>query len=185
MYADDSVIIFELWDKLHEKLVLWKSSMEGDGRRVNMSNTKVLIFGLLLGVLQKSDKDPCAVCIKGNGKTLPAVSVVPFGPTTDAVVFVALWSPIPLFVEWCTGLSTSVAGRLMSEVTVGRERCSSTIWGGYLAPFNSDGMAMSSVVSLDTRPGGGRGRGCHKKKLFRSDPYGLPSAMLNWDPPFR
>ena len=50
---------------IQQKLILWKTNMEGKGLRVNMGKTKVLISGPRLDVLQKSGKDICGVCLKG------------------------------------------------------------------------------------------------------------------------
>ena len=68
LYADDLVIITESLEELQEKLVLWKTNVEGKGLRVNMGKTKVLISGPG-SVLQKFDKDPCVVCLKGACRT--------------------------------------------------------------------------------------------------------------------
>ena len=64
---DDLVIITESLEELQEKLILWKTNMEGEGRRVNMGKTKVLLSGHGLDVLQMFVKDPCGVCLKGVG----------------------------------------------------------------------------------------------------------------------
>ena len=67
LYADYFVVITESLEELQEKLIFWKTNMEGKGLRVNMGKTKDLISGLGLDVLQKSGKDPCGVCVKGVG----------------------------------------------------------------------------------------------------------------------
>ena len=43
LYADDLIIITEFLEKQQEKLILWKTNMEGKGLRVNMSKANVLI----------------------------------------------------------------------------------------------------------------------------------------------
>ena len=67
LHADNLLIISESLEELQDKLILWKANMEGKGLQVNMGKTKVLISGPGLDVLQKSCKDPCAVCLKGVG----------------------------------------------------------------------------------------------------------------------
>ena len=42
LYADDLVVIIESLEDLQERLILWKSSMEGKVLRVNVGKTKVL-----------------------------------------------------------------------------------------------------------------------------------------------
>ena len=54
-------------EELQEKLILWKTNMEGKGLRVNMGKTKFLISGPGIDVLQKFGKDACGVCLKGVG----------------------------------------------------------------------------------------------------------------------
>ena len=51
-YADD-LVIFESLEELQEKLILWKSSMEGQVIRVHMDRPRVLISEPGLDVLQK------------------------------------------------------------------------------------------------------------------------------------
>ena len=68
LYADDEVIISESLEGLQEKLLLCKTNVEGKGLRVNMGKTKVLISGLGHDMLQKSDKDSYAVCLKDVGR---------------------------------------------------------------------------------------------------------------------
>ena len=57
-------IITESLEELQEKLILWKTSIEGKGLWVNMGKTKVQISWPERSVLQKSGKKPCAMCLK-------------------------------------------------------------------------------------------------------------------------
>ena len=47
------------------KLMAWKAGMESNGLRVNMKETKFLVFGHDQDVLYKSGKYPCSVCCSG------------------------------------------------------------------------------------------------------------------------
>ena len=67
LYANDLVIITESLKELQHKLIPWNTNMEGKGLRVNMDKTKVLISGPGLDGLQKYDREPCGVCLKGVG----------------------------------------------------------------------------------------------------------------------
>ena len=90
LYADDLVIITESLEELQEKLIFWKTNMEGKGLRVNLGKTKVLISGLGLDAFQKYGKDPCGVCLKGVGTNPFSVVVVLVGSTRNTVVSLAL-----------------------------------------------------------------------------------------------
>ena len=123
LYAEDLAIITESLEELQQKLILWKTNMEGKGFRVNMGNINILIFGPRFDVLQKSGKDPCGVCLEGVG--------------TNSI-FCGVWSSwihqecsgIPgrlksdasCGCKRCTGQARPIYGRLMTEVTVGREK---------------------------------------------------------------
>ena len=67
LYEDDLVTFTESLGELQEKLSLWNTNMEGKGLQVNMGETKLLISGPGLHVLEKSGNDICAVCLKGIG----------------------------------------------------------------------------------------------------------------------
>ena len=66
-YADDLMISAESMEELLVKLKTWKSEMEKKGLRVNMGNTKIMVSGINLDFLKKSEKDPCGVCLTGEG----------------------------------------------------------------------------------------------------------------------
>ena len=68
LYADGLVIITELLEKLQQKLILWKTTMEGKRLQVNMGRTKVLIPGPGLNVLQKSGKTPVACVSRASAQ---------------------------------------------------------------------------------------------------------------------
>ena len=59
--ADDMVTISESLEELQDKLILWKSSMEGKGLLVNMGKIKILISGLGIDVLKSPAKTPLPV----------------------------------------------------------------------------------------------------------------------------
>ena len=77
--------------------------------------------GPRLGVLQRSDKDPCGVCLKGVGTNSIFVVVVPVAFAKDAVVCLVPWSLIP-----ASGVNDipkkPIDGRPVTEVTVGRKK---------------------------------------------------------------
>ena len=77
--------------------------------------------GPRLGVLQRSDKDPCGVCLKGVGTNSIFVVVVPVAFAKDAVVCLVPWSLIP-----DSGVNDvpkkPIDGRPVTEVTVGRKK---------------------------------------------------------------
>ena len=124
LYADDLAIIAESLEELLEKLHLWKSGMETKGLRVNMGKTKVLVSGPELGVLKKSGKNPCSVCLTGTGsnsiscksckqwvhKRCSGIS----GRLTDD-------SPLDFKCKRCCGEARPIDGRPMSGVDVGGE----------------------------------------------------------------
>ena len=97
LYGDGLVIITESLEELQEMLILWKTNIDGKGLWVNMGKTKVLISGLGLNVLQKSGKDPCAMCLKGAGTN----SIFCGGCSSwvhkecSGISSLALWSLIP------------------------------------------------------------------------------------------
>ena len=121
LYADDLVIIIESLEELQQKLILWKTNMEG--LWVNMGKTKVLLSGPGLDVLQKSGEDPCGVCLNGIGTNSifcggcsgwihKKCSDIPGRMKSDA----------SLRCKRCTEQARPIDGRLMTEVSVGREK---------------------------------------------------------------
>ena len=69
LYADD-LILAETFEDLMKKMAVWKNGLESKRLKVNMGKTKVMIPGRDLQTLQTSAKYPCAVCRKGDRKTL-------------------------------------------------------------------------------------------------------------------
>ena len=97
--------------------------MEGKGLRFNMDETKVLISGPGLDVLQKSGKDPCGVCLKGVGKN----SIFCCGCSSwihkkCCGVPGRLKSDATFRCKRCTGQAGPIDRRLMTKVTVGRKK---------------------------------------------------------------
>ena len=76
LYTVDLVIISEPLEELQEKLIPWKTNMEGKGLRVNIGKTKVLLSGPWPNVLQKSSKDPHAMGPKHLGPTAWPLTVL-------------------------------------------------------------------------------------------------------------
>ena len=112
LYADDLVLISESLGELQEKLILWKSSMEGKGLHVNMGKTKALISGLQLDMLKKIRKRPlcfCGGCFRWVHKRCSRIS----GTLKP--------DPTSMFTRF-TGQARQVDGRPMTEVIVGREK---------------------------------------------------------------
>src|SRR5271163_2891331 len=67
LYADDLVLIAETKESLMLELSEWKKNMEAKGLRVNVGKTKVMKCAVQSGLVQKSGKWPCAICLKGVG----------------------------------------------------------------------------------------------------------------------
>ena len=123
LYADDRVIVTESLEELQEKLVLWKTNMEGRGLRVNTGKTKVLISGPGLDVLQKSGQDPCAVCLKGVGTNsifCGGYSSWDYKKFSD--IPGRLKPDLSFRCKRCTGQARPVDGRPITEVTGGGRR---------------------------------------------------------------
>ena len=68
LHADDRIIAIESSEELQERLIIWKTNMEGKGLRVNVGKTKVLMSRPGLDVLQKSGKDPYSVWCVSQGR---------------------------------------------------------------------------------------------------------------------
>ena len=62
LYADDLVIFADSLEECVGRFLIWKEAMEKKGLRVNAGNTKVLLCGTGLDLLQSSGEYPCAVC---------------------------------------------------------------------------------------------------------------------------
>ena len=97
--------------------------MEAKGLRVNMGKTKVMVSGPGLDVLQKSGKDPCAVCLSGTGNNSILCSGCSLwvhkrcSGTTGKLV------PDPNFkCKRCLGVARPVDGRPINEVLVGDDK---------------------------------------------------------------
>ena len=67
LYADDLVIIADSLEECVRRLLIWKETMEKKGLRVIAGQTKVMICGTGLDLLQSSGVYPCAVCHTGEG----------------------------------------------------------------------------------------------------------------------
>ncbi|XP_056010749.1 uncharacterized protein LOC130051843 [Ostrea edulis] len=67
LYADDLVIITDSLDECVKRFLTWKKAMERKGLRVNAGETKIMICGTGLDLLQDSGSFPCAVCRTGVG----------------------------------------------------------------------------------------------------------------------
>ena len=65
LYADDLVIIAELFEECVRRLLTWKEAMEKKGLRVNAGKAKIMIWGTGLDLLQSLGEFPCAVCRTG------------------------------------------------------------------------------------------------------------------------
>ena len=67
LYADDLVIIAESLEECIRRLLTWKEAMEKKRLRENAGNTKIMICGTGLDLLQSSGEFLCAVCRTGEG----------------------------------------------------------------------------------------------------------------------
>ena len=96
LYADDLVIDTEsLEEELQEKLVLWKTNMEKRAFGSTWAKPRSWYLGLVLDVVQESNKDPCDVSPKDARTNSCSVVVVPVASTRNVMVSLALWSLIP------------------------------------------------------------------------------------------
>ena len=124
MIAEDQVIITESQEELQQKLILWKTNMEGKGLRVNMSKPRSWYLGSGL------------ICRCLTSSPVPYISMAS-AQTQFSVVVVPVWSqemqwylwhsealkPDPSFkCERCTGQARPVDDRPMADVTVVREK---------------------------------------------------------------
>jgi hypothetical protein len=70
LFADDLILLADTEEKLREKLILWKNTLEDNGMKVNIDKTKVMECHKKLNVEESiSAKWPCAVCKKGVGSS--------------------------------------------------------------------------------------------------------------------
>ena len=65
LYTDDLVLIADTQKECISKHKAWKAGMESRGLCVDMKETKFVVSGVDLDVLQKSGNYPCVVCSKG------------------------------------------------------------------------------------------------------------------------
>ena len=157
LYADDLVIITESLEELQLKLILWKTNMEGKGLRVNMGKTKVLISGPGLDALQKSGKDPCGMRLKGIGTN----SIFCCG---CSIWIRKKYSGIPgrlksdasFRCKQCTGQAKPIDDRLMTEVTVGREKLKVVPSFCYLGDCLSSGCSSELAAITKCRVAWGK-----------------------------
>jgi len=67
LYADDLVLMAETKEKLMAELLVWKDHLKAKGLIVNVGKTKVMRSAMKSGLLEKSSKWPCSICLKGGG----------------------------------------------------------------------------------------------------------------------
>ena len=72
---------------LQQRLILWKTNLEGKGLGASIDKTKVLIPRPGLDVLQKSGKIPVPCVSRASAQTPFSVEAVPIGSTRDAGIF--------------------------------------------------------------------------------------------------
>ena len=114
LYADDLVIIIESLEEPQEKLILWKSSMEGKVLRVNVGKTKVLP-DIWARAWCASDVKQRPLCCMSQG------------PHSLFSIFYQKCSGIPgplkpdssFRCKWCTAQAWPIDGRPMIELTLG------------------------------------------------------------------
>ena len=68
LYADDLVILAEMFEGLMTKMAVWKNGLDSKGLKLNMGKTKVMTLGRGLHTLQTCGKYLCVVCRKSVGK---------------------------------------------------------------------------------------------------------------------
>jgi len=60
-------VIAEVEDDVVKRLNEWKDNMENRGMIVNMNKTKIMISGECQKLMQKAERWPCDVCVRGVG----------------------------------------------------------------------------------------------------------------------
>ena len=120
LYVENMVIITKSLEELQQKLMLWKTNMKGKGLRVNLGKTKVLLSGLGLDVLQKPDKQRCVMCL--NGVRTNSIFCGVFSTIKCRDIPGRLKSDASFRCKRCTGQARPLDNRLMTEVTVSREK---------------------------------------------------------------
>ena len=68
LYANDLVILAEIFEGLMTKIAVWKNGLESKVLKVNMGKTKIMVLGRGLHTLQTSGKCPFALCKKDARK---------------------------------------------------------------------------------------------------------------------
>ena len=68
IYADDLLILDEMFEGLMKKISIWKNCLDSEKLKVNMGKTKVMLSGRDLHTLQSSDKYLCEICRNDVGK---------------------------------------------------------------------------------------------------------------------
>ena len=130
----------KLLKELQEKLILWKTNMEGKGLRVNTGKTNVLISGLGLDVLQKSGKDPCDVYLKGiYTNTIFCGGCSSWIHKKCSGIPGCLKFDANFRCKRCTGQARPIDGRLMTKITVGWEKLELVPCFCYLGDCSSSG----------------------------------------------
>ena len=117
------VIISELPEEWQDMLIYWKTNMEWKEFWVNMGKIKVLIAVPGLHVLQKSNKDPCALRIKGVGTDFICCGSCSSGVHKRCSGISGSLKPDPSIRSTrCTGQARPDGGKSMPEVTVCRDK---------------------------------------------------------------
>ena len=121
--------------------------MEWKGLWVNMGKTKVLISGPGIDVLQKSGKDPCGVCLKGVGTNSSFCGgCFSWSHKKCNGTPGRLKSDASFMCKRCTGQARPIDGRLMTEVTVGREKLEVVLSFCYLGDCLSSGGGSELIT---------------------------------------
>ena len=103
-------------------------------------NHAIITVQRTLGVLQKFDKDPCAMCLSGVSRnSIFCVSCSSLVHKRCSGISGTLKLDPTFRCKWCIGQARPVDGRPMSEVIVGREKLEVAPSFCYLGDFLSSG----------------------------------------------
>ena len=123
LYVDDLMVSAQSMDELLVKLRTWRLEMEKMELRVNMGESKLMVFGSNLDVLKKSGKYPCGVYQAGVGR-----NAIQCGGCRQWVhkkcsgIKSSLISDLNFRCVRCLGTARPVDGRLVKEVMTGDEK---------------------------------------------------------------
>ena len=157
-FSRDLVISTESLDELQEKLILWKTNMEGKGLRVNMEKPRSWYLGRGSMFFRSPAETPVPCVSTVSAQTPFSVVAVAVGSTRNAVISMAFWSLIPASgVNGGTGQARPIYidGRPMTEAIVGGEKLE-VLLSCYLGDWLSSGGGFEHTTITKCRVAWGK-----------------------------